>query len=227
MRIPSVPSLTAFASVASKDWSFTSSSVRTTWISTTARSTSRPSRCWRPSAPRSQSFGGASFLGETTSPRRPNSRRKRAWFVALGLALQVATLIPVVVTAIETRQARELRTRELFEERRARVRSAAVVYFTRSGNTALAARHIANRLDAQLHRLEAPDYELGLRGWADAMFDARATEATISPRTIDLTGVDTVYLGAAHLALQPRTADLGIRREQPLRRQACRAVYHP
>lgn len=72
----------------------------------------------------------------------------------------------------------------------------AVVYFSRSGNTGLAARHIANKLGADLFELKATDYALGLKGWASAMQDARETEADITPRTIDLSGYDTVYLGS-------------------------------
>lgn len=49
---------------------------------------------------------------------------------------------------------------------------AAVVYFSRSGNTALAARRVAQRLDAQLFAQEASDQQLGMRGLVHAVMDA-------------------------------------------------------
>lgn len=70
------------------------------------------------------------------------------------------------------------------------------MYFSRSGNTALAAPHVAKRLDAELFGIEAPDYRLGLQGWVRAMLDARGHVADIVPRTIDLRKFDTVYLGS-------------------------------
>ncbi len=78
----------------------------------------------------------------------------------------------------------------------------AVVYFSRSGNTALAARHVAKRLDAQLFSLEAPDYQLGLGGLAHAVKDANTRRTNpevlpdITPRRLDLTPFDTVWLGS-------------------------------
>jgi len=73
---------------------------------------------------------------------------------------------------------------------------AAVVYYSRSGNTALMARRIAERRHAMLYRLEAPEYQVGLLGWGRAMADARKHEAVITPESIDLNDYDTVYLGS-------------------------------
>lgn len=78
----------------------------------------------------------------------------------------------------------------------------AVVYFSRSGNTALAARHVAMRFDAQLFPLEAPAYQLGPGGLTNALKDANALKEKpealpeIVPRTIDLTPFDTIWLGS-------------------------------
>lgn len=107
------------------------------------------------------------------------------------------------VTAIERQQARQVADIEPYalsdEEGRNRT---AVVYFSRSGNTALAARHVAQRLDATLYPLDAPQYELGLEGLAHSAWDAKvrrdapARLPDITPRTIDLRPFDTVWLGS-------------------------------
>ncbi|TDF67582.1 hypothetical protein E1J61_02290 [Cupriavidus sp. L7L] len=116
--------------------------------------------------------------------------------IALGLALVAAALLPITVTWIEKRQARQVRDMAPYPPTAVQSGQTAVVYFSRSGNTALAARHVAQRLNAQLFELQATDYALGLGGWAHAMNDARKHVADITPRTIDLTQFDTVYLGS-------------------------------
>ena len=121
----------------------------------------------------------------------------RKW-IYLGLALVFAAiiLVPLVVTRIENYQARtneQLLPHVVSAERLPR--RTAVVFFSRSGNTALLARHLAKKLDASLYRLEAT-YDLGIMGWVYAMLDARNHEAVISPQTIDLSGHDVIYLGS-------------------------------
>jgi flavodoxin len=120
------------------------------------------------------------------------------WLVySLGLLLFLVALVPVTVTWIEHRQARDLQALAPYVPPAVEQKSrTAVVYFSRSGNTALAARHVAKRLDAQLFEIQAPAYRLGLQGWSRAMLDARQHEADIVPRTIDLSEFNTVYLGA-------------------------------
>lgn len=116
----------------------------------------------------------------------------------LGLLLVLAALVLVAVTWIERRQARELQARVPYPAPAGEQKSrTVVVYFSRSGNTALAARHVAKRLDAHLHEIHSPTYRLGLQGWLQAMRDARGHKAADSaPRTLDLSGFDTVYLGS-------------------------------
>ncbi|WP_336813539.1 flavodoxin family protein [Bosea sp. MMO-172] len=117
--------------------------------------------------------------------------------IAAAVALVGAALVPITVALVDSRQARQLRDLLSYPAgsgpRETRV---AVVYFSRSGNTALAARHIARRLEAALFPLAAPDYGLGLVGWARAMWDARGHSAKIAPMIIDLAAFDTVWLGS-------------------------------
>jgi flavodoxin len=119
--------------------------------------------------------------------------------VGIGMALGLSglALVPLIVTRVENHQAGET-ARLLPQDKSAgpSPRRTAVVFFSRSGNTALLSRHLARRLDASLFRLEASDYDLGFIGWVNAMRDAGNHEAAISPRTIDLAGHDAVYLGA-------------------------------
>lgn len=114
---------------------------------------------------------------------------------ALALAALAIACVPLAVTWIESRQASAVASMEPYAGPVGQTQTA-VVYFSRSGNTALAARHVARRLDARLIELRATDYDLGLVGWAKAMRDARSHTADITPRTVDLTDIDTVYLGA-------------------------------
>lgn len=116
---------------------------------------------------------------------------------ALGLLLVLVALVLVTVTWIERRQARDLQARISYVSPGINQQNRiAVVYFSRSGNTALAARYLAMRFNARLYEIQAPAYRLGLAGWARAMSDARTHKADIMPRIIDLSQFDTVYLGS-------------------------------
>lgn len=125
------------------------------------------------------------------------------WILAVVvLALLAAFAYLYAVTWIESRQARKLEGKQPYVSARESTSRAAVVYFSRSGNTALAARHVAKRLDAQLFPLEAPSYELGMGGLAHAVMDANERRSKpevlpdITPRTIDLKPFDMVWLGS-------------------------------
>ena len=120
----------------------------------------------------------------------------------LALAILAGFVYLYAVTWIERRQAHQLADKQPYAGAADGTSRTAVVYFSRSGNTALAARHVAKRLDAQLFALQAPDYPLGVSGLAHAVNDAntRRTQPNvlpeITPRTIDLTAFDTVWLGS-------------------------------
>lgn len=122
----------------------------------------------------------------------------RKWlFLSLLLVFLVVVLQPFVVTWIESYQARATeRLRPYVVSPEKSSKQIAIVFFSRSGNTALLARHLAQKLNANLYRLEASDYKLGIMGWIHAMRDARNYDAIISPQTIDLSGMDTIYLGS-------------------------------
>ena len=116
--------------------------------------------------------------------------------IGLALLALTAALVPLAVTWVENRQARDLQGREAYSLP-AQVQSRiAVVFFLLSGNAALATRHIANRLGAELYEITARAYALGLKDWVSAMQDARGPQADTSQRTLDLAHIDTLYLGS-------------------------------
>jgi flavodoxin len=123
-------------------------------------------------------------------------------FSILASVLLVAFAYLYAVTWIESRQARRLESKQTYTSTKVGASRTAVVYFSRSGNTALAARHVAKRLDAQLVSLDAPDSQLGMAGLANAVKDANTRRSQpevlpdITPRTMDLTPFDTVWLGS-------------------------------
>ncbi|AZU47741.1 TPA: flavodoxin family protein [Aeromonas hydrophila] len=122
-------------------------------------------------------------------------------FITLGALAAAVVVVLLAVSFIERRQAYELAGLEAESQLVASPRTA-VVYFSRSGNTALAARHLANRLGARLFALDAPIYRLGPRGLVKALGDANALKSTsealpdIVPRTLDLSPFDTLWLGS-------------------------------
>ncbi|WP_226876474.1 flavodoxin family protein [Microbulbifer hainanensis] len=125
------------------------------------------------------------------------------WF-ALALALVAIAVLGVLfgVTWIENYQARHLKTDSAEIPVVSDSKRAAVIYFSRSGNTALAARHLAKQFDARLVELQAAEYELGVAGLTNALKDANALKKRpqalpdIVPSAIDLSSYDIVYLGS-------------------------------
>ncbi|MET3823534.1 MULTISPECIES: flavodoxin family protein [Burkholderia] len=122
---------------------------------------------------------------------------------AVILMLLGAFGVLLSVTWIERRQARQLEKRQRLPRVIASHPSrTAVVYFSRSGSTALAASRVAKRLDARSFALQSTDYRLGFFGLARALRDAnrlkRKPEAlpNITPPSIDLTSFHTVWLGS-------------------------------
>lgn len=118
----------------------------------------------------------------------------------LGVALLAGLAFFVGVTTIEKRQAQAVAG--MAPQASPAHSKVAVVYFSRSGNTGLAARHVARRLGATIHQLEVPEYELGLGGLARSAIAANAHRTDpaalpdITPRQLNLKPFDTVWLGS-------------------------------
>jgi len=73
---------------------------------------------------------------------------------------------------------------------------ALVAYFSRSGNTEIMAMEIARAKNAVTIELVAESYKIGFWGWVNALRDARRHDASIMPRTIDLSRYSTIYVGS-------------------------------
>ncbi|MES0489379.1 MAG: flavodoxin [Leptospirales bacterium] len=72
-----------------------------------------------------------------------------------------------------------------------------VIYFTRSGNTEVFANEIARAMDADIIRLEAPQYSLDLSGQQKAGDDAWDENITeVIPKKIDMSKYTLVFLGS-------------------------------
>lgn len=121
------------------------------------------------------------------------------WCIVAGVIfLVIGIAVPLIVVSIENHQARnnkKLLANKTGEQEKS-ARSTAVIVFSRSGNTAVAGNHFANKHNADLFRLEALDYALGLKGWINALLDARKDEAVITPVTLDLSQYETIFLGS-------------------------------
>ncbi|MCC4242401.1 flavodoxin family protein [Thalassospira povalilytica] len=121
------------------------------------------------------------------------------WIVIgiVAIALIGALSVTLFVTQTENSQARQAEKFLSAQQREAVSDSTtAVVFFSRSGNTALASHHVADQLGARIFRIEAPDYKLGIIGWIRALIDARNHQAAVTPAEIDLSPYDTIYLGS-------------------------------
>ena len=120
-------------------------------------------------------------------------------WMLLGLAviLLFVAMIPIVVTQIENKQAKEnAQQLTLSNEYNKPNNNVAVIVFSRSGNTAVLAQHLAEQENGDFYRLEAKEYKLGLKGWTKALQDARGNKADIAPQTIDLSKYNRIYLGS-------------------------------
>ncbi|MFS4469880.1 flavodoxin family protein [Chryseobacterium sp. T20] len=71
-----------------------------------------------------------------------------------------------------------------------------VVFFSRSGNTELMARKIAEIKHAAVIPIQSDRDHIGFTGWIEALQDARNTASEITPGKIDLLKYDTIYIGS-------------------------------
>lgn len=71
-----------------------------------------------------------------------------------------------------------------------------VAFYSRSGNTELMARKIAEMKHAHLIPIETERDKVSYKGMLEAILDARKQSAEISPKTLDLSAYDTIYIGS-------------------------------
>ncbi len=116
-------------------------------------------------------------------------------YLLSGIIAAIFMIPMAFVIGIEHYQFKRNKALQKMSKERANT-STLVVYFSRSGNTALMATEIARLKNANLLTINANRYQIGIKGWFHAMQDARDTIAEIYPEEIDLTRYDTIYMGS-------------------------------
>ncbi len=103
---------------------------------------------------------------------------------------------PTVVVSIENAQ--EKANKELLDKDQVEVRNAenVVIYFSRSGNTAVMAKTIAKIFKADLINIDASKYKIGFWGLTQAARSFQNREVEIDPKVLDLSRYKKVFLGS-------------------------------
>lgn len=120
---------------------------------------------------------------------------KMLW-IALGIILVTVLGFVVSIVNIDSYQYKRNQRiiQSLTETRKAS--KTLVVFFSRSGNTDLMARKIAELKKAHVIPIQSERNKIGFSGWIEALRDARKTATEISPSKVDLSKYDTIYIGS-------------------------------
>lgn len=103
---------------------------------------------------------------------------------------------PSIIVSIENKQFKE-NQETLKKEKSTHINSdVLVLYFSRSGNTAIMANRIAKMEKANLINIRAPKYEIGIKGLANAATSYQVRDVDIHPKEIDLSRYKKVYIGS-------------------------------
>lgn len=121
--------------------------------------------------------------------------KKVFFYTIISILVLAAIIAPVMITSIERSQF-DKNSDLLSKSEVSKQSDIAVIYFSRSGNTAIMANKIAEMLGAELINIEAPKYEIGLNGLANAAMSFQDHEVEITPQAIDLAKYTKIYLGS-------------------------------
>ncbi|SFH06348.1 Flavodoxin [Pedobacter insulae] len=127
--------------------------------------------------------------------KRKINKKKMLWIV-LGLCIVTIAGFAITIVSIDSYQYRrnqKVMKGLLTDNVSSRT---LVVFFSRSGNTELMARKITALKQAHLIPIQSKRNNIGVKGWIEALMDARKAEAEISPAKIDLSEYDTIYIGS-------------------------------
>jgi flavodoxin len=117
-------------------------------------------------------------------------------FSLFGLAIFAIAIFVVFIIGIENAQFERNAAVADYEPGISLDSKVLVVYFSRSNNTELMAMEIAKHYDADLVRLYADKYRIGFRGWINSLNDAQTKHAAITPKRIDVSQYDTIFIGS-------------------------------
>jgi flavodoxin len=121
--------------------------------------------------------------------------KKMIW-IALGLcSLIIFAFVTTIVIIDKNQYERNLNIIKSLNQTQKSSKTL-VVFFSRSGNTELMARKIAEIKEAHVLPITSNKYSIGFKGWIEALDDARKKEAEITPSKVDLTHYDTIYIGS-------------------------------
>ncbi len=117
-------------------------------------------------------------------------------WIALGIVLLAVLGFATTIVGIDNHQYK--RNQKIIQSLNtdADTSNTLVVFFSRSGNTELMARKIAELKKAHVIPIQSERNKIGFSGWIEALTDARNTAAEISPSKIDLSTYDTIYVGS-------------------------------
>ena len=121
--------------------------------------------------------------------------KKMVWMIA-GLVLLTIAGFSIAIVSIDNSQFKL--NKKIIEKLQADNTSSntLVVFFSRSGNTELMARKIAELKKAHVIPIQSERNKIGFSGWIEALTDARKTTIEISPSKVDLSKYDTIYIGS-------------------------------
>lgn len=118
------------------------------------------------------------------------------FFWLMGLVVAALVLAEAIIVGIDSYQHRQNQKWIEQHPHTAAPGSTLVVFFSRSGNTEIMARKIAELKQADILPLQSARNQIGFSGHIEALKDARNTHADITPKTVDLSRYQTIYIGS-------------------------------
>lgn len=114
----------------------------------------------------------------------------------IGIILVALIVAPTFVVSIE--KAQEKANKKLLKEDKGEFKDSevAVVYFSRSGNTAVMAKTIAKIFHANLINIDTSKYKIGFWGLTEAARTFQNRDVEIDPKELDLSKYKKVFLGS-------------------------------
>lgn len=103
---------------------------------------------------------------------------------------------PTVIVSIENAQEKANRKLVNKDQNLIKDTEVAVLYYSRSGNTAVMAKTIATLFQADLINIDASKYKIGFWGLAEAAGSFQNREVEIDPKELDLSKYKKVFLGS-------------------------------
>ncbi|MGR3856890.1 flavodoxin family protein [Chryseobacterium indologenes] len=118
------------------------------------------------------------------------------FWIALGIIMIGVFIFSIIIVSIDSYQYHRNKNIIKSLSQNGDQHKNLVVFFSRSGNTELMARKIAEMKHAAVIPIQSDRDHIGFTGWIEALQDARNTASEITPGKIDLSKYDTIYIGS-------------------------------